>query len=134
MKKTETKAEAEARMDAKLDELDEKETLRRAEATNLFEKAEFLNGATLPKKVLIPKLGGYVSFKKLTWQESMEINKVQNLQERSIKTLSTMIGKANPHLRIEELLRTVSLDDIAAISEAIFKAEAPPLAQTKQTQ
>jgi hypothetical protein len=118
-------------MDSKLDKLDEKEQLKRVAATNLFEKADFVNGANLPLKVLIPELGGYVTYKKLTWMEGRELNKVVDVQERSIKTIAKMIGKANPHLDIEALLQTVPLEDIGKISECIYKND--PLSRMKPT-
>ena len=120
-------------MDAELDKVDEMSAETQASATNLFEKADFLNGANLSRKVLIPELGGYVTYKKLTWMESRELNKFTDTQERSIKTLAVMFGKANPHLNIEEILRSVSLEDLGTISKRIFANDQSPLPPTKPT-
>jgi hypothetical protein len=110
--------------DEKLDEMDKHSEKKRVAAVNIFEKADVVAGAEKVYKVDVPSLGGFVTFKKLTWLEARELGKISDIQERSIKTIAKMIQKANPHLNIEESLKTMSLDDIGTISKLIMTAEA----------
>jgi hypothetical protein len=106
--------------DEKLDEAERGKAEEAAKAVNLFESAGVLEGTDKVYTVSIPELGGYVTFRKLTWTEAKALNNIPNLEDRAIRMVARMIEKANPGIKdIQAKLEAMPFDAVALISQRV---------------